>query len=83
VELTGNQLALESTQIELFLASVAKIAWRSYAGAGLAKKERMKAQDVLQGMIGSIRGLGDIWMHSEESQNETEIIFQLRGSKTL
>jgi hypothetical protein len=70
VKLTRNQLAPESAQIGLFLASVVKSVWRTYAGTVPIKKGSMKAHNALQDMISSIRGLGDIWMHSEESQNE-------------
>lgn len=56
--------------LSFFLASVVKSAWRSYARAALVKKGSMKAHDTLQDMISAIRGLGDIWMHNEESQNE-------------
>jgi hypothetical protein len=38
--------------------------------SGPIKKGSIKAYNALQDMISSIRGLGDIWMHSEESQNE-------------
>jgi hypothetical protein len=42
----------------------------------------MKAHNALQDNK-LYRGLEDIWMNNEESQNETQMTLQLKDSKTL